>query len=281
MYEKIKLYLSMKTIKHLLFFLFLLFSAALFSTENTQSWFNYSSLINGVQGQVEGHAVVVPFNSQSLRQILRNDYKLMNQKSTQEGTHPLLLLFFKFNDVRPSSPIFPIPPLGGPSYNSVYLLIPYSNLVSRPLPGNYSVMPRGFMNNHLMVASSRSFNGLPKEFAQISVDKDHFAVIQKQLPILSVNFSQEGGQLTGPSSFEIKKMIDMLTISDRPMNSGRYGTSGAQINWENVPLYPEKAHLILEKNLFPNLKKQDFFLKSYYFKTEFFIENFSPLVDSY
>lgn len=254
--------------KKILFSFFILNTVQLLARENI--------LFDGVQGEVEGHALVISIDKNIMSEILRPEYQLLPQDITNAQTHPLLLLFFKFKNIRPSI-LFPKFSSLVPAYNSVYLLAPYTKLLNSTQNGIYSVMPRGFMSNQLMVMCSRLFNGLPKEYAEINSNIKGFNVTQKEMAVLSVEFNKFDSNIKGASSSQIKSMIDMLTLSDRPIDSGNFGTSKVMIDWKDVTLYPESAKLTLEQNLFNSLGKKYYSTRSYFFKSNFKIGNFTAL----
>jgi hypothetical protein len=223
----------------------------------------------------------------ALQNILRSEYQLDDAANYPAGQHPLLLLFMSFKNVRPTASLkSPKLMALGPSYSSLYILVPYAHLLGQSATAPLSVMPKGLMNNRFMVFASRTFNGLPKEFAHIKWSGSSFTAGHKINSLIEANFiAAPQVHSTDVDTNIVRSLIDMPTLSDSPADSGKFGTSRASIDWARALITPVSASVTINETLLKGLNVKNQFIPSakdspwgaFRFKSAFRIGKFTPL----
>jgi len=228
---------------------------------------NYS---NGIIGNVSGHGILLSVQKDDLKKILIQEFEL-----DQFSSDKLLLLFFKFEDVRPSS----LNLNSGLAYQSLYVLVPNIKLRGTVFHSEDTLLslPIGFMNNHFMTSMSRRYNGLNKKFADIFFNPETFGVIRKNKLIVWATFTPAPPLSTEKLHF-LKTLINSPILSDRPIGSKKFGISTALIDWTNSLIQPIAADVIISDSMISGLgpihQKSQF---AFSFKAPFSVSKFTHI----
>ena len=148
------------------------------------------------QGTYRSHCVVLPLDSDRLREMLPAGIVPVPQALTPPGLHPVMFMFGRHHGVRPS-----FLPVRGGSYHEFIAAVPFLGGpgLKDPDRGPLSFMPRLFLDNWLWVAMGWLYE-FAKVRARVEATPQSYAVrtLLAGRPLVSASFAPRGP--SGPMS---------------------------------------------------------------------------------
>jgi hypothetical protein len=151
-----------------------------------------------VRGTYTSHTFTFALDSAAVAAMLPPGLALAAQTITPPGTHPVLLMMGKQQDVHVEWSVLRGP---GVTYDELFLGIPFVNRVTREgkCPGPFMFAPLLYVDRFLPFVMGY-FWGFAKQDVTIVADAMHFAVRDSRGPLLTAEFAAQGSW-GPPSSF--------------------------------------------------------------------------------